>query len=58
MIKKKEGLIFGRGWHLIRIKQTKDFSNARGNKIFEQLIRSIANCTQVKTPQKISIEDQ
>jgi very-short-patch-repair endonuclease len=55
---KKEGLIFGRGWHLIRIKQTKDFSNARGNKIFEQLIRSIANCTQVKTPQKISIEDQ
>lgn len=54
---KKEGLILGRGWHLIRIKQTKDFSNARGNKIFEQLIRNIANCTQVKTPQKISIED-
>lgn len=55
---KKEGLILGRGWHLIRIKQTKDFSNARGNKIFEQLVRSIANCTQVKTPQRISIEDQ
>lgn len=54
---KKEGLILGRGWHLIRIKQTKDFSKARANKIFDELMRSIANCTQVKSPQKISIKD-
>jgi very-short-patch-repair endonuclease len=54
---KKEGLILGKGWHLIRIKQTKDFSNARANKIFDELMKSIANCTQLKTPQKISIKD-
>lgn len=41
---KKQGLIVGRGWVLIRIKQTKDFSNSRGkiigNKLLE-LVRTI-----------------
>jgi len=37
--KKKEGLITGKGWHLIRIKQTKDFSNARGTIILDRLDR-------------------
>ena len=34
---KKQGLIIGKGWVLIRIKQTKDFCNTRANIIFEQL---------------------
>ena len=34
---KKTGLIIGKGLYLIRIKQTKDFSNSRGLLIFEQL---------------------
>lgn len=34
---KKEGLIIGRGWNLIRIKQTKDFSKSRANLVYSQL---------------------
>jgi len=35
---KKEGLIIGKGWKLVRIKQTKDFSKSRANFIYSQLI--------------------
>lgn len=34
---KKQGLIAGKGWVLIRIKQTKDFCNTRANRIFQEL---------------------
>jgi very-short-patch-repair endonuclease len=34
---KKTGLILGRGWVLIRIKQTKDFSESRGLLIYQEL---------------------
>ena len=35
---KKEGLILGKGWNLVRIKQTNDFSKARANIVFDKLI--------------------
>lgn len=54
---KKEGLITGKGWHLIRIKQTKDFSKARALRIYDQLIKCIHQCESSKVSQKINIED-
>jgi very-short-patch-repair endonuclease len=54
---KKEGLITGKGWHLIRIRQTKDFSKARSLKIYDQLIKSIRECESSKVSKKINIED-
>ena len=55
---KKEGLITGKGWHLIRIKQTKDFSKTRANLIYEQLIEAIQIIyNQNTTIQKITIKD-
>jgi hypothetical protein len=38
---KKEGLIIGKGWKLIRIKQTKDFSKSRADVIYSELIENI-----------------
>lgn len=38
---KKEGLILGRGWKLIRIKQKKDFSKTRADVIYQELIVTI-----------------
>jgi very-short-patch-repair endonuclease len=38
---KKEGLITGKGWGLIRIKQTKDFSKSRADVIYTRLIENI-----------------
>jgi very-short-patch-repair endonuclease len=38
---KKEGLIIGKGWKLIRIKQTKDFSKTRGDLIYSELAKII-----------------
>lgn len=35
---KKEGLILGRGWNLVRIIQTKDFSESRSLLIYDQLL--------------------
>jgi very-short-patch-repair endonuclease len=55
---KKEGLITGKGWHLIRIKQKKDFSKARSNIIYESLINAINDIQQKTNPQKIIIEDK
>lgn len=54
---KKEGLITGKGWHLIRIKQLKDFSPTRAELIVEKLISILDTCKNNKTPQKFSIED-
>lgn len=34
---KKTGLILGKGWNLIRIKQTKDFSESRASLIYDNL---------------------
>ena len=54
---KKEGLILGKGWILIRIKQTKDFSPSRANVICEKLLIGIKNLQQNKTTSLI-IEDK
>lgn len=56
---KKEGLIFGRGWSLIRIKQTKDFSKARSNLIYSKLAEFISiNSKILKSgQQKMEIHD-
>lgn len=35
---KKEGLIFGKGWNLIRVIQTRDFSQARANIIYNRIV--------------------
>lgn len=55
--KKKEGLITGKGWHLVRIKQCKDFSPTRGQLILDKLIAILDKCSNNKTPQKFVIED-
>lgn len=54
---KKEGLITGRGWHLIRIKQLKDYSPTRASEIVNKLIPILDNLSQQNVPQKINIED-
>jgi very-short-patch-repair endonuclease len=54
---KKEGLISGKGWHLIRIKQLKDFSPTRAESIVERLIPVIEECANSKIPLKKIIED-
>lgn len=54
---KKEGLITGRGWHLIRIKQTKDYSPARAHVVLKKLENALQKLTGNTIPQKISIED-
>lgn len=38
---KKEGLILGKGWKLIRIKQQKDFSKARASLLYDKLIATL-----------------
>ena len=38
---KKEGLLLGKGLALIRVKQTKDFSNARGLLILEKVKKQL-----------------
>lgn len=40
---KKTGLILGKGMKLIRIKQTRDYSNARAMLLAEQLIKTLEN---------------
>lgn len=57
---KKEGLILGKGWFLIRIKQTKDFSKTRSLMIYEKLKALLdhikINRTNI-TDRSFSIED-
>jgi very-short-patch-repair endonuclease len=55
---KKEGLIIGKGWHLIRVKQKKDFSKARSDVIYKSLIESISSIRNSTSSQKIIIEDK
>jgi very-short-patch-repair endonuclease len=54
---KKEGLITGKGWHLVRIKQFKDFSPTRGQLILDKLVAVLQKCSNNKTSQKFVIED-
>jgi len=54
---KKEGLILGKGWKLIRIKQTKDFSKTRAELIYQKLSNSIQDI-KTKSINTISIEDK
>lgn len=47
---KKSGLILGKGLFLIRIKQSRDFSNARANIILDDLLSEISNIqNKIKT---------
>jgi len=55
---KKEGLIIGKGWHLIRIKQTKDFSKSRSDLIYKNLVSAISSIANSTTSQKLIIEDK
>lgn len=56
--KKKEGLVIGRGWYLIRIKQTKDFSPARGSYYYDLLKETIESITgNQNTNKSFTIED-
>lgn len=52
---KKNGLIVGKGIFLIRIKQTRDFSNARSIRIYEQLTKILSQKPNNTT--SIEIED-
>jgi very-short-patch-repair endonuclease len=56
---KKEGLIIGKGWNLIRIKQQKDFSKARGLIIYSELKAALEDIqlNQIKRT-SITIEDK
>lgn len=54
---KKEGLILGKGWKLIRIKQQKDFSKSRGDLIYKKLIDAIEDIQQ-QSVNTIYIEDK
>lgn len=56
---KKEGLILGKGWHLIRIKQLRDFSKARSDVLYTKLFDAIQELTinKYSTSQKRVIED-
>ena len=53
---KKTGLILGKGWNLIRIKQTKDFSKSRALLVFNKLLESIQKVKD-KDSRTINIED-
>lgn len=55
--KKKEGLITGKGWHLVRIQQKKDYSNTRAELIYVKLLDVLSQCSQQSTPQKFVIND-
>lgn len=56
---KKEGLILGKGWNLLRIIQTKDFSEARSLIIYKKLLDVIVSNDQVlkSGQQKFTIKD-
>ena len=56
---KKEGLILGRGWNLVRIVQTKDYSDSRASLIYQSLIDTINNNEDIlqSGQQKFIIKD-
>lgn len=53
---KKNGLLIGKGLRLLRIKQKKDFSNARANMIYEKVL-DIIKSNSFKNNSLIEIED-
>jgi len=57
---KKEGLIIGKGWNLIRIKQTKDFSKTRADLICLKLANILAKIKSGNTSgsKTFNIEDK
>lgn len=58
--RKKEGLIIGKGWHLIRIKQNKDFSKSRSNVLYSKLsdtIDKLKNSSLATAAKSITLED-
>jgi hypothetical protein len=44
---KKTGIILGKGWVLIRIKQVKDFSKSRAIVMYDKLKQSIQDISNV-----------
>ncbi|NBW14863.1 MAG: hypothetical protein EBR82_43370 [Caulobacteraceae bacterium] len=55
---KKEGLILGRGWFLIRVKQLRDFSKTRADILYLKLLDTINYIISNKlSAQKFTIED-
>jgi very-short-patch-repair endonuclease len=54
---KKEGLILGKGWNLIRIIQTKDYSETRSNIIYSQILDIINKEDLSQGQQKFIIKD-
>jgi len=55
---KKTGLILGKGLSLIRIKQSKDFSKSRANKIYQELIHCINTIDKVGSDKVINLGDK
>ena len=47
--RKKTGLILGRGWYLIRVKQHKDFSKSYANILLNKLLQEISNIKSSKS---------
>jgi very-short-patch-repair endonuclease len=55
---KKEGLILGKGWNLIRVIQTKDYSDSRSDIIYSQILKIIQKEDMSKGQQKFIVKDQ
>lgn len=56
---KKEGLITGKGWYLIRVEQSHDFSNARANVLYQKTRKYIQDIQATKPSNKlIKIKDE
>ena len=56
---KKEGLIIGKGWNLLRVIQTKDYSDARASLIYDQILQVIKtnHSNLISGQQKFTIKD-
>ena len=54
---KKSGLILGKGLRLIRIKQLKDFSKSRADKLYDLLVSVLNNQKAFDNTKIIEIED-
>lgn len=55
---KKQGLIIGKGWKMIRIKQTKDFSKSRSDYIYKMLVQTVNEILSNQDYKTITIEDK
>ena len=53
---KKSGLIVGKGYKLIRVAQLHEYSNARAQKVLEELVKVLSTIGKTKT-KIITIED-